>query len=68
MKHFIYTVLLLLGQQLFAQDSLYKALHLQYDKVGCFDEDGLAVVGKQAYVGLIDSTGKIRIPFNYDEI
>ena len=68
MKHFIYTVLLLLGQQLFAQDSLYKALHLQYDKVGCFDEDGLAVVGKQAYVGLIDSTGKIRIPFSYDEI
>ena len=68
MKHFIYTVLLLLGQQLFAQDSLYKALHLQYDKVGCFDEDALAVVGKKAYVGLIDSTGKIRIPFNYDEI
>lgn len=68
MKHFIYTVLLLLGQQLFAQDSLYKALHLQYDKVGCFDEDGLAIVSKRAYVGLIDSTGKIRIPFSYDKI
>lgn len=68
MKHIIYTVLLLLGHQLFAQDSLYKALYLQYDKVGCFDEDGLAVVGKKAYMGLIDSTGKISIPFIYDEI
>lgn len=70
MKNYLLFLLLLICtiSKLAAQDSLYTVLHQQYDKVGCFNDEGLAIIGKSAKMGIIDKSGKILIPFIYDYI
>lgn len=53
---------------LVAQDSLYTILHQQYDKVSCFNDEGLAIIDKFSKMGIIDKSGKILVPFIYDYI
>ena len=62
------SMLICIISKLAAQDSLYTALHQQYDKVGCFNDEGLAIIGKSAKMGIIAKSGEILVPFIYDYI
>lgn len=61
-------MLICMISKLAAQDSLYTALHQQYDKVGCFNDEGLAIISKSAKMGIIAKSGEILVPFIYDYI